>query len=54
MITWFAVNGGEVSEVPSHIYNVSLSDEGEYVCKVFLDEAGSQLDKSVDLYVLGQ
>ena len=51
MITWCAVNGDEVSE---HIHNVSLSDEGEYVCKVFFDEAGSQMNKPVNLYVLGQ
>ena len=54
MIAWCAVNGDEDSEVPSHIHNVSLSDEGEYVCKVFLDVAGSQMDKPVNLYVLGQ
>lgn len=54
VVEWSTGNGTHLSHGPYHIRNVSLRDEGEYVCEVFLDLADSGMDKPVSLYVVGQ
>ena len=54
LISWYAANGTKLADGPYHIPNVSLTDEGEYECRVYFDNNDVLMNKPVSLFVIGR